>query len=103
MTLVLKNTFLVEEGMQTPVRPRAFSDCCFSIREEAGAEDEKLKPSLSDEETEMGSQETATEFPVTDDESSYSYEPPAVDFELAAKENVRLLRQTMSKARRGTM
>jgi hypothetical protein len=95
--LVLKNTFLVEESAATPARPRACSDSFFSVRDETPTA-EKLKASLSDEETELGSQD-ATEFPLTDDESSCSQEP-AFDFERAAKANVRLLREGLTKPKR---
>jgi len=104
--LVLKNTFLqLHSEVEVPSfsRPRSSSDSCITVREEpteSSILSDKLKASISDDETEMGE----TEFPATDDESSYSFEPAQMDveFERSAKENVRLLREGLTKSRRGT-
>jgi len=108
--LVLKNTFLQlqdsEGEVPTFTRPRAFTHSCISVREEPNqpsTPDDKLNWSMSDDETEMGqSVDEATEFLATDDESSYSYEPAQMNsaFERTAQENVRLLREGLTKSRR---
>jgi hypothetical protein len=104
--LVLKNTFLqlqdLDGEMPAFARPRSSSDSCITVRDEPS--DDKMKLSMSDDETEMGqSVDEATEFVATDDESSYSCEPVQMDvaFERSAKENVRLLREGLTKSRRG--
>jgi hypothetical protein len=108
--LVLKNTFLQlrDSDAEAPTfaRPRANTFSCIGVREEPdhATPDEKLKCSVSDDETDMGqSVDDETEFVATDDESSYSYEPAQRDgaFERTAHENVRLLREGLTKSRRG--
>lgn len=99
MALVLKNTFWQFEDTAADTapcfaRPRASTDSFHG----AG----KPTESLSDQETQIGGEAAdETEFLVTDDESAYSNEPAPADFERCAKENVRLLREGMTKAQRG--